>query len=184
MGPPQAARRRGAPEPTRSRSWLAPDGSRLQSRDSAAYLLTSPLPTIRHDSPALVVLPTAVYLEIAGRVALVVKARPSHQREGGNVHGQDVGLDAMETKRPESVAERERERFRHVALPGVGGADPVTEEGALGWPADDLVQVDRPQDRTVAFPANQELLVPATPAALQPIRVEPVGSLAARSRRL
>src|SRR5262245_6006340 len=113
-----------------------------------------------------------------------MKACAPDERDGRDVHGQDVRLHAMEPERTEGMAKRERQRFRHVALAGVGDADPIAEERALGRTADDLVQVDGAQDRTIRLPADQELLVAPALGARQPLHEELAGSLASGGGRL
>src|SRR5215831_5258838 len=82
------------------------------------------------------------------------------------------------------MAKGERQRFRHIALAGMGGADPIAEERALGRTADDLVQVDGAQDRAVGLPADQEFFVASALGAPQPRHEELAGGLAARGGRL
>src|SRR5262245_8999205 len=90
----------------------------------------------------------------------------------------------MQAEGAESMPQGEPQSLRHVALARVRRADPIAEERALSRPAHDLVEVDRPQDRSVAHATDQELVVAATFPAVDPLGEERGRSPVFRRQRL
>src|SRR4051794_17050415 len=113
---------------------------------------------LREDRPALVIAPLAVDLQVARREALEPEARALRQRDRALVAGLDVRLEPVQPERAERVAEHELDAFRHVALAGEGPPDGIAEVGIQERPAEDLAEVEEPEDAAVAAPAQQEQL--------------------------
>lgn len=114
-------------------------------------------------------------LQVARRIAFTAEAGVSYQGKRGPVRWHDVGLHAVQAEDLERMTQGEWQGFGHVAPFRVRRPDPVAEVSGLRRTADDLIQVDRTENRAVFVAAQQELLTSPTPR-----RGKPRGELSRR----
>src|SRR5262245_18625420 len=159
--------------PRAPRRW--PRRERDRSRSSSRCHQPSPpswRPPLPHEQrPALVVPPAAPDLEVAARQPFAPEPRPADQSQGGAVAGLDIRFHPVQAQPAERELERQLERGRHVALPRERRADLIAEIARSEHAADDLVDVDAPDDDVVRRPTDQESRT-LGPAALRQVAGE------------
>src|SRR5690606_33822157 len=109
------------------------------------------------------VLPAPGDAQVAARQALLTKAQLFQKAAAGGVAGQAGGLGTVQAERPEDEVQNGEEPLAHVALAGIGLADPVAEAAALGDPAAQVADGDAAQELLVARPQEEEAVAPALP---------------------
>src|SRR5690606_36697957 len=107
------------------------------------------------------VLPAPGDAQVAPRQPLLTKAQLFQKAAAGGVAGQAGGLGTAQAERPEDEVENGEELLAHVALAGIGLADPVAEAAALGNPAAQVADGDAAQELLVARPQEVEAAAPA-----------------------
>ncbi len=112
--------------------------------------------------------PAPADLEIARRVPLLLKADTLDEAARGDVVGLEIRFEAVQVKRAKGISEGQLQSFGHKALPGERCADPVAEVGALEAAATDLTQLDRPKDRVIGAPTDEQFDLRRRPAASAP----------------
>src|SRR5215467_2761192 len=87
------------------------------------------------------VLPAAVDAQILAGVTLLAEPDLGQKAAAGGVVRQAGGLDTVQTEAVEDEQHERLQRLGHVAVAGVGLADPIAEIGRLGDAAADIAEI-------------------------------------------
>src|SRR5919197_2754947 len=120
-------------------------------------------PIFGGDRPTLVIPPAAADFQVSRRKTFASKTRPPDECNGGGISRLNVGLDAVQLEHAESVTKNQSHAFSHVALSGIGCADPEPEIGAAECAIDDLRDVEDPDDDAIVPPAKEQSLLVGPP---------------------
>jgi hypothetical protein len=116
-----------------------------------------------------VVAPAPRNLQISRREALEPKAGALHEGDRRDVLWLDVRLDPMEPHGDKGMPQHELQALRHVALAVERTLGVVPHVCALKEAADNLVQHENADDRSVLDPADKEAVHPWLPLPFHPL---------------
>jgi hypothetical protein len=115
-----------------------------------------------------VIAPAASDLEIAWRESLQPEARALDEGDRGGVFRLDIRLHSVQLQGDEGVPQDQLQTFGHVALMVERTLRVIPHVSALEEAADNLVQHEDADDRSVLDPADEEAFDPRFPQALHP----------------
>lgn len=111
--------------------------------------------------------PPTTHLQETARQSFVHKPTFSHQRDGCDVAGLNVGLKTVELQLPKGVSDHKPHSFGHEALTRVGRERIVAEGLTLKSPANHVVDVDDANDAACPAMDHEELAIGTRTEAIQ-----------------
>ena len=109
-------------------------------------VVRAPFQIFREDGPALMIPPAPVHFHITAGKTFPHKAATPCQPDGSPVLRLDVGFQTMEPEFLKGVFKDELHSLAHQSFPGMGGKSVIANVGPLQRPANDIAQVDDPDD--------------------------------------